>query len=64
MGEPRSELLFWEKTKDGRQATKAPAWIAFLLDLRCIKTPAVISSNWFVLRRLVRVLFVPSYDKV
>jgi len=45
MVEPISGLLFWEKAKEGKQATRAPVWIKFLLNLRYIKTPAVISCN-------------------
>ena len=43
MVEPISGLLFWEKAKEGEQATRAPVWIKFLLDLRYIKTLTVIS---------------------
>ena len=58
MVEPISGLLFWEKTKEGKQATRAPVWIKFLLDLRYIKTLTVISlilhSDAPFVRRKVR----------
>ena len=58
MVEPISGLLFWEKAKEGKQANRAPVWIKFLLDLRYIKTLAVISlilhSDAPFVRRKVR----------
>jgi len=39
MVEPTTGLLIWEKPREGRQVTRAPAWIKFLLEFRFIKIP-------------------------